>query len=147
MEVFGGGAYKRDSAYVDFFDNVRFRCALRHCLGKRVEVNDDHIDGFDAVASTFVTVLRVVAPTEYSAEDAGVKCLDASAQNRWVTGNIFYSIAPMATLLYPSAGTAGGEEPHAFVSEYGNNALQGFVLVIYRDECCMYMYVVAGHCV
>src|SRR4051794_15980162 len=78
-EILRGGTNHRGAADVYLLDGLFERDAFaRDCLLERVEVDDDHINQFDAVGSGGVHVLRVIAQREQAAVYARVEGLDAT---------------------------------------------------------------------
>ncbi len=100
VEVFGSGADERYAAYVYFFYDVGFGSARCHSCFKRIEVDDYQVDGRNFIFAALGNVVLIVAAVENTAEDFRMKSLNATAQNRWVTGKVFYRFTFIAKRFY-----------------------------------------------
>ena len=87
--VLGGRADHGGAADVDHLDDRLFgRAALRRDLFERVEADDDHVDGLDAVLGDGRHVLGVVALGEDAGLDARVHGLDPAAEHLGELGDV-----------------------------------------------------------
>jgi hypothetical protein len=81
-EVLCGGPQQRDPADVDLLERVSERRALfRHCFLERVEVDDDHVDGLDALLLERGDVALLIRQRQDGPVDARVQRLDAAVQD------------------------------------------------------------------
>ena len=80
--VFRRGPDHRRPADVDVFDRIVERAAgLGNRLAKRIEIDDDQVDGRNAVGRQRGAVLGQIASRENAAVDLGMQRLDAAVQH------------------------------------------------------------------
>ncbi len=140
-EVFGGSAYERYAAYVDFLDDVLLGSSRCHGGFKRIQVDNHKVDGRNGVLFKLGAVAFVVAAGEYSAEHLGVERLDASAQNRGIPGKVFYGIAGYAERFDKGTRAARGKQAHAVAMQFANYRLDAG-LVEDRNKSAFYFLVI-----
>ena len=87
--VFRTGTNQRYAANVDFFNDVFLTSTRSHRFGKRVEVNHHQIVQWDFVLRNFRHVLCQFSACQNAAKNLGMQCLNTSAQNTWVTSDVF----------------------------------------------------------
>jgi hypothetical protein len=127
--VFGGAAKHGGAADVDIFDGVvQGDIGFGDSLFEGVEVDDDEVDGLDAVFAGGGFVTGVAADVEQTAVDFGVKRFDAAIEHFGKTGvlaDVFDGEAGFAKGL---GGAAGGDEFHAGSGEgLGEGHEAGFI--------------------
>ena len=89
FEVLGGGADHGGAADVDVLDEMAEGDAgLGGGLLEGVEVDDDHVDGLDAVRGDGGLVFAIAADVEQAAVDLGVEGLDAAVEHLGKAGEV-----------------------------------------------------------
>src|SRR5690606_19585395 len=88
--VLGGGPDHGWSADVDVLDAVVKRSALRQRLLERIEIDDQEVDGFDAMRLCRRDMLLVAAHGEQAAVDRRVQRLHAAIEHLGKPGHIRY---------------------------------------------------------
>ena len=94
--VLGSGAYERDAAYVDFLDDVGFGGSAGHGGLERIEVDNHEVYFGDFIFFNLLAVLLQGAAAQDASEYFGVQCLDASAQDGGIRGEVFHCLAGVA---------------------------------------------------
>ena len=82
-----------------------------------VEIDDDHIDGLDAVSGDGGFVLGVAADVEEAAVDAGVERFDAAVEHFGEAGEVADVLDGEAGFAEGAGGAAGGDELDAEAGE------------------------------
>ena len=82
-----------------------------------VEVDDDHVDGLDAVIGDGGFVLGVAADVEQTAVDEGVEGLDAAVEHLGEAGEVADVADGQAGFAEGAGGAAGGDELDAEAGE------------------------------
>ena len=102
FKVFGGGADHGGAADVDVLDEMAEGDAgLGGGFLKGIEIDDDHVDGLDAVRGDGGLVLLIAANVEQAAVDLGMEGLDAAVEHLGKAGEL-------ADVLDGEAGFAEG---------------------------------------
>ena len=111
LKVLGGGADHGGAADVDVFDDLMEGDAGGGGGGlKGVEVDDDEVDGFDAVRFDGGEVFGVGADVEDAAMDAGVKGFDAAVEHLGEAGEVGDVADAEAGLAEGAGGSASRDE-------------------------------------
>ena len=92
---------------------------LGRSLLKRVEIDDHHIDGLDAVRGHSGFVLGVAANVEQAAVNPGVQRFDAAVEHLGEAGEFADVLDGEAGLAQGRGGAAGGDK---FDAESGERA-------------------------
>ena len=129
FKVFGGGADHGGAADVDVFDEMAEGDAgLGGGLLKCVEIDDDHVDGLDAMAGDSGFVFVVAANVKQAAMDARVQRFDTAVEHLREAGefaDVFYG---QSGFTQRARGAAGGDQLHAKAGEgLGEFNQAGFV--------------------
>ena len=132
FEVLGSSPDKRDTAYIDFFDDGTFVGARSHRFFKRIKIDNDKIDLGNIVFGDLSTVALFFPTIEYTAEDLRVQRFHTTAQNRGITGETFDTAARYPQRLDKRLCTTGRNKFHAIGMQFINNFVQP-VFVINRN--------------
>src|SRR5690606_15559716 len=90
IEVFGGCAYQRYPTDIDLFDDLLFRSARSYGFLKRIKVYNNEVN-LRYFIFVQLLLIRFKRPARQdAAEHLRVQGFYAAAQNRWITGKIFY---------------------------------------------------------
>ena len=112
--VLGGCADHAGSADVDVLDDIlELDALLEDGLLERIEVDDDHVDGFDALVLDGCHVVGDVPARKDTCVDLGVKCLDTSVQHLGESCDVGH-LDDLDTVLFQKlVCTACGDELHS----------------------------------
>jgi len=129
FEVFGGGADHGWAADVDVFDEMaEADVRLSRRLLEGVEVDDNHIDGQNAVLGYRGFVLGFAANVEQAAVDAGVEGLNPAIEHFGEAGQFADVLDLQAGFAEGAGGAAGGDELDAEAGEHlGEGDEAGFI--------------------
>ena len=118
FEILGGGADHGGTANVDVLDNFSEADAGFGCgFLEGVEVDDDHIDGLDAVGGGLVAMAGIFATEEDAAMDFGMKGLDAAVEHLREAGEVGDIADGEAGVAEGLGGASGGDELDAVRGE------------------------------
>jgi len=118
LEVLGGGADHGWAADIDVFDEMaEGDIGLRCSLFEGVEVDDDHVDGHDAVLGDGGFVLGFASDVEQAAVNSGVEGFDAAVEHFGEAGEVADVFDFEAGVAEGAGGAAGGDELHAEAGE------------------------------
>ncbi len=91
--VFRTRTNQRDAAYVNFLDNGLLAGTRSHCLFKGIEIHNHQINFRNSILSHLAPVAFFFTACKDSSENFRMEGLHTSAQNGWITSQVFHSPA------------------------------------------------------
>src|SRR5439155_3074543 len=110
LVVLGGGSQDRRAPDVDLIEEHASALPRRGVFGERIEVDDDEIDGLDALALELLTMCRIVAAREERGVDLRMECLHAPAEKRGLARHILDRARRYALGGERGTSSVGGDE-------------------------------------
>ena len=82
LPVFGGAAHHGGAAYIYVFNRI-VQCAIGHsnCGFKRVQIDHQQVDGFNAVVLQGLHMCRHITPRQQAAMHFGMQSFDTSVEH------------------------------------------------------------------
>ena len=124
VEVLGTGANEGDAADVDFLDDFGGIVGVGHGILKRIEVNDDEVEGGDVVFLHFVLVGGQATASEDTAKHFGVQGLHATAQNGGVAGERLHRFHGRVERLDEIKSASRGVNLHSILLQQVHNSIK-----------------------
>ena len=135
LPIFGSTAHHGGAANVDVLDRVfQGATGLGHRRFKGVQVDDQQIDGVNAMRLQGLHVRRQIAAGQQAPVHHGVQGFDAAIEHLRKAGHIGHLAHGQALVAQQLRGAAGGDQAHAQRVQ-GLGQLNNAALVGDRNQC------------